>query len=567
MINNPLRQSAISLVSGLILASQCSLAYAETREYEVRPNDTLGVIVSAQYPGYSNRDAIMQFLLEKNPQAFIGNDLNRLIVGRTLQLPDAADIPAVEPPQPPPPEPVAELVAPATPEQPASASAELARAEKERDALRTQLEQLTQEQQQRQQEQKDQQQQQEQQITALTNALETSKQQAADAAKQLEASQQQAADAAKQLAEQAATLAATPVTPATSEPATPATDPAVDDGLDPQILLQQLEALESANDEIRAENEKLSKALEASQQQAADAAKQLEASQQQAADAAKQLAEQAATLAATPVTPATSEPATPATDPAVDDGLDPQILLQQLEALESANDEIRAENEKLSKELEASKKAAVPAEGMDPDVLLEQLQALESANDQIRIENEDLQKTLATSKLDAETAQKDLQIAKAAQANAELTQANLENSSTPLWPWLLALLLLPIAWWLGRKSQPAVAKRAIVAAPAPQATVTPPPAPRPAAQPTPAEPASDVGSETSARTPRNERMASYLSQAANDDDPDAAIKLDMARAYLDLRDSESAYTVLNEVLREGGKQQQQEAREILSFIS
>ena len=477
MINNPLRQSAISLVSGLILASQCSLAYAETREYEVRPNDTLGVIVSAQYPGYSNRDAIMQFLLEKNPQAFIGNDLNRLIVGRTLQLPDAADIPAVEPPQPPPPEPVAELVAPATPEQPASASAELARAEKERDALRTQLEQLTQEQQQRQQEQKDQQQQQEQQITALTNALETSK------------------------------------------------------------------------------------------QQAADAAKQLEASQQQAADAAKQLAEQAATLAATPVTPATSEPATPATDPAVDDGLDPQILLQQLEALESANDEIRAENEKLSKELEASKKAAVPAEGMDPDVLLEQLQALESANDQIRIENEDLQKTLATSKLDAETAQKDLQIAKAAQANAELTQANLENSSTPLWPWLLALLLLPIAWWLGRKSQPAVAKRAIVAAPAPQATVTPPPAPRPAAQPTPAEPASDVGSETSARTPRNERMASYLSQAANDDDPDAAIKLDMARAYLDLRDSESAYTVLNEVLREGGKQQQQEAREILSFIS
>lgn len=49
--------------------------------------------------------------------------------------------------------------------------------------------------------------------------------------------------------------------------------------------------------------------------------------------------------------------------------------------------------------------------------------------------------------------------------------------------------------------------------------------------------------------------------------PDANIKLNIARAYLDMRDTDSAFDMLHEVLREGSNQQKQEAREILSFIS
>jgi FimV-like protein len=49
--------------------------------------------------------------------------------------------------------------------------------------------------------------------------------------------------------------------------------------------------------------------------------------------------------------------------------------------------------------------------------------------------------------------------------------------------------------------------------------------------------------------------------------PDAELKLDIARAYLDLREPEAAAEILREVIVEGGSRQQQEAGEILSFIA
>ena len=53
----------------------------------------------------------------------------------------------------------------------------------------------------------------------------------------------------------------------------------------------------------------------------------------------------------------------------------------------------------------------------------------------------------------------------------------------------------------------------------------------------------------------------------SDDNLEADIKLDMARAYMDLRNASAAAEILQDVLVEGGARQRQEAREILSFIS
>jgi len=56
-------------------------------------------------------------------------------------------------------------------------------------------------------------------------------------------------------------------------------------------------------------------------------------------------------------------------------------------------------------------------------------------------------------------------------------------------------------------------------------------------------------------------------QPATPDHPEAALKLAIAHAYLDLRNAEAAHDMLQDILSEGGSRQQQEAREILSFIN
>ena len=48
---------------------------------------------------------------------------------------------------------------------------------------------------------------------------------------------------------------------------------------------------------------------------------------------------------------------------------------------------------------------------------------------------------------------------------------------------------------------------------------------------------------------------------------EAATKLDLARAYIDMGDAEGARDILDEVISEGSDQQQQEARELLERLS
>lgn len=89
-----------TLFASVIALGLCApvMGYAEEKVWEIKPNDTLGLIVAKQYPGYKNRTAIMQALLKANPDAFIGGNLNRLIVGKTLKLPEASSIPGLESP-------------------------------------------------------------------------------------------------------------------------------------------------------------------------------------------------------------------------------------------------------------------------------------------------------------------------------------------------------------------------------------------------------------------------------------------------------------------------------------
>ena len=67
--------------------------------------------------------------------------------------------------------------------------------------------------------------------------------------------------------------------------------------------------------------------------------------------------------------------------------------------------------------------------------------------------------------------------------------------------------------------------------------------------------------------------ASGLELGESDDDFDflsgtdeTATKLDLARAYIDMGDTEGARDILDEVIAEGSDGQQQEARELISKL-
>ena len=84
------RMLASSVLIGVCLSGT---ALAEEKIWEIQSGNVLGKIVAEHYPGYANRQAIMQEILKRNPAAFSNKNVNSLIVGKTLTLPDAKDIP------------------------------------------------------------------------------------------------------------------------------------------------------------------------------------------------------------------------------------------------------------------------------------------------------------------------------------------------------------------------------------------------------------------------------------------------------------------------------------------
>lgn len=511
-----LRTPVLTLAISLLALNTVSVVQAAEKTIEVKAGDTLSTIIAEHYPSYKTSKVLTQAIFEANLSSFKNQSVHQLIVGKTLRLPDPTNIPNLQAPAPKP------------------ETANTTNTDKELADLKNQL-----------------------------KTLETEK---------------------EQLAKELANLTATASSTASTE-----TAPSQTDAPDPAILLQQLDEIESANEQILADKTKLLKEQEELKQQL----QTLEADKKQLET---KLANQAA-----PTVP--DQAASPPPEATSAEALDTATLIQQLDAIESANEQILADKKQLEQErdqlkqqlqtLQAGDKQAEATvssptaastetananpDAPDPAILMQQLDEIEAANEQLITDKNKLQSDLETAqqqlkerdqtmsaltgqvtetKTQLENSQKELLLANAARASAELNKASLEKQRGSWLPWLLALIMLPIGWLLGRRSQEVIA-------PKPEKTpLSSTPAASADSSVHPIEPDLSKTAELSALAPTVQTQAI----AANDDNMDAAIKLDIVRAYLDLRDPAAASSLLKEVLREGGQRQQQEAREILSFL-
>lgn len=297
-------------------------------------------------------------------------------------------------------------------------------------------------------------------------------------------------------------------------------------GDDVEFLKQQLDQIEAANEELLAENKKLKQAQEQN------------------------------------TTPNTTTENTP--------NVDADALAQQLDSIEAANEELLTENKKLKEQLAAGK----PTEGGDDvEFLKQQFEDISATNEQILAEKKTLEEQLQIAQQQAasvltlqnqlDTANKDLLLVRAALANAELSRSQ-QTAGAPWWLWGASLILIPLAWWLGHKPY---AQPLATPSPTPKANNPKPPSLAPQETAQAALATRSLEQEAVFKTADQSTLADVQLAAANDDNPEAAIKLDMVRAYLDLRDAAAAQPLLREILEEGGLRQQQEAREILSFLS
>lgn len=491
----------LTLVTSAMVLCASSASWAEGTTIQIQPKDTLGSIVSKYYPNHPKRDALMQYLLQTNPNAFRENSFHKLIVGKDLKLPTLDSLP---PELQKAPEKSAKTASTATPtttepsktQTPPSAEATQPTKQSEKPAETTTTASAT----------------------TTGDDIEFLKQQFDE----ISATNEQIQAENKKLKEELAAAKQT-------APATSSTAPAA--GEDVEFLKQQFDEISATNEQIQAENKKLKEELVAAKQTASAAS-----------------SGSAATSAS---------------------GDDVEFLKQQFDDISAANEQIQAENKQLKAALAAAQQgqtqtAATPATentgANDAAFLQQRLDEIEAANEAVNAENKTLKQQVAAgaelqTKLDA--ANKDLLLVRAALANNELTRSKASNGA-PWWLWGLSLPLIPLAWWLGRKNFSQAINAPTVTATAPKPSTVTSPTPSSASAATPPAPLNLA--EDSA-------VKHEYTPAANDDNPEAAIKLDIVRAYLDLRDATAAQPLLREVLQEGGLKQQQEAREILSFLS
>lgn len=519
------RFGSLVLASVLITTGSLSVVHAETVSVTIRENDTLSMIVQGAYPGYRDRNAIMQWILQRNPQAFRNNDINSLIIGRVLVLPGAEELAGLELSP--------ERNQPATAATQATQSVQtgpeaaqrLQRIVGERDELKKQLQQL-----------------------------ESDNQSLRDTIARLEQVKGEQDEQLKQLEQQLETLRSEAVQQEAGQTAP--------DSENTEALVQakkQLEQLQARFDAAMADKQTL-------QNQLAELQKQQAAvdTDSGAASAKTEVMQQEITRLKADIAQLETEK-TALQEQIVNLEGSQKTLQSEKEALEKGNGQLK---QQLS-ELERANQTQTTASAE----LQEQIKTLQQDSDILRADNEQLMADLQVAKdqlvisdADMETLRADLdvldkknialqseidQIKAAAAKDVELTPAEPpEQSATSLWPWLLMLFLLPVAWFLGLRSRPAVNLQ--------EATAVETDADKVISDPVMPAPLThdeiDSGEFSS-------------SVAIIPDDPDVAIKLDMARAYLDLRNAEAANDVLQEVIREGGSRQKQEAKEILSFIS
>ncbi|SDZ93661.1 FimV C-terminal domain-containing protein [Thiothrix caldifontis] len=223
-----------------------------------------------------------------------------------------------------------------------------------------------------------------------------------------------------------------------------------------------------------------------------------------------------------------------------------QALETQVAELEETITILEEENAAVQEMLQEQISGGTKPEPAAPidNTLPQQLDATKQALEESKAANVTLETQVATLTRENEALQNDLQQIRAAAAVAETKAASVSNL-----PWillgLLALLTLPLIWLMWRKHESSSLDAGAISA----STLV-----------APAETLADVPIQSHPEVP-------VVATIAMDENPDAALKLDIARAYLDLRDSEAAADILQDVLVEGGNQQRQEAREILSFIT
>lgn len=241
-----------------------------------------------------------------------------------------------------------------------------------------------------------------------------------------------------------------------------------------------------------------------------------------------------------------------------------QSMVGKYEEQKHAQDAQIAKLEDQVKQLEAnlkntdSTKAVTPAPAVAP--------VAAASEDSAAISKQLAEKERVTETLKTQLAETKRQN-DALQEELQTKITTMESNSSNNLPWiisaLLALVMLPLLWLLKQKMQalPTVSvanqtlKKEPVAKPVTQAA-----APKVADS----LPTATIATPTATVTPV---VSNARADDHSDDNLEADIKLDMARAYMDLRNASAAAEILQDVLLEGGARQRQEAREILSFIS
>jgi len=93
VVTAPTRASTPSTAASRPAAAPADAASAPAaKSYKVKPGDTLGKIAAETKPASANLDQMLVALFQANPEAFVGNNMNRLLVGRTLSIPSASTV-------------------------------------------------------------------------------------------------------------------------------------------------------------------------------------------------------------------------------------------------------------------------------------------------------------------------------------------------------------------------------------------------------------------------------------------------------------------------------------------
>lgn len=241
-----------------------------------------------------------------------------------------------------------------------------------------------------------------------------------------------------------------------------------------------------------------------------------------------------------------------------------QSMVGKYEEQKHAQDAQIAKLEDQVKQLEAnlkntdSTKAVTPAPAVAP--------VAAASEDSAAISKQLAEKERVTETLKTQLAETKRQN-DALQEELQTKITTMESNSSNNLPWiisaLLALVMLPLLWLLKQKMQAlptvSVANQALKKEPVAKPVTQ-------AAAPKVADslPTATITTSTATVTPV---VSNARADDHSDDNLEADIKLDMARAYMDLRNASAAAEILQDVLLEGGARQRQEAREILSFIS